>query len=1208
MENIRILIFIILLLIPQLSFAYKIPAHERLHKKILSEYEVISGKNISTEEKEAFLRGAKDEDKMPRYINHFYDPVNDKGFKSGQPKSVLWANDPYLQASAFSLFRSKTEKLFDSAKDYSWQRAIYEYVYGDKKRAMESVGHVMHLLEDLTSVPHTRDDSHGGRALGGVSYYEDFTVDLPVKAKVKNIQDYSSIQEAFFDVAKYTNNNFLSKDTVFKKYDLPRLDLVHRKDNLLYFNNHILAYIKSKKSKRNVINRDDIKIKSPIVLQDYWKHLSQKAVDSGVSLLFLFFKEVEKEKKEKNMQYANMSYGDAKKILNKFRNVIYGKGTLFGGLDLVTYLDIDNSRYYKLKGALFTDTFYKILNKKERKLAYKAIEDYETSVLGRKVEIKKNLTASVLNALPEKEKTTQTVSKKQSPKVAVLPKVDKKNIKVLKSEKKKDELIKKPEEKTKKVKKVKKQEVPKDNFNNNHNFLRFSAASGGVPVGAGGGAGVSNKPKINISTDISSVFTDNPVTISGTASGANEIELQYGSVSYVTSTIPWSFDIDLKEGTSTVKIKASNSKEFSEKTFDVFFNARPEIQISTDCIENTGNVCKVFEGNHILNISASSDVTDMYINGYATSTFAYSTSTDVFAGVDKILTVSVKDKYSSATSSITLSAIKPDLRINEIMLRRKSGSNIDHVWLEIKNGTSYDVPLSAWSLRNGSNSVNLTGIIGKNSFFVIEDTNDAVKLNSSSKDIDLDIRNLLSSGTTLELRYGSTTVDSITVPDSYTGDYISSERVPNTDYFAFHKCILNTSVTYTPTDNYSYCSTIKADNENTRFIHTSDILTDNLTLDSGVYIIPYKPFKINAGASLLLNGDVVLKFVSGAGIEVYGSLTNNASSTTIFTSMKDDIQEDTNKDGNVSLPGAGDWDGIDVLGGDLNLHNAQFKYGNGGNDFIKITSGDLLLDNVEISHFDYGTNPTAIDVESGTFNLLNSIVDGGKFGLHISNASSTISNNLFKNQTYAGVYGNSDTNLVKINSNTFENIPYVSSWDYPSSVEFKDNSSSATSSILVNPYTYSSATSTIFEGNSGIIYEFTSAFRFENANVSFNSGSIIKPHYRIEFASSTVSMDNVVFDTSKNLSSWNGLLFENSSLNANNVEIYGAGKFLPGSSWAGNEAGMSFINSVANISNSTFGKNSIGIYAGNSNLLLQSVNFVDNIEDIRNASSTVDIR
>ena len=101
-----------------------------------------------TGEEIGWLRqGAIDEDVPFRWVNHFYDPINNIGFKGAYLKAGNWAQDPEMQKSY-------------SLGDYSWQRVIDDYQKGDKKRAFVGLGHIIHLISDMSVPAHTRNDVH----------------------------------------------------------------------------------------------------------------------------------------------------------------------------------------------------------------------------------------------------------------------------------------------------------------------------------------------------------------------------------------------------------------------------------------------------------------------------------------------------------------------------------------------------------------------------------------------------------------------------------------------------------------------------------------------------------------------------------------------------------------------------------------------------------------------------------------------------------------------------------------------------------------------------------------------------------------------------------------------------------------------------------------------------------------------------------------
>ena len=196
----------------------------------------------------------------------------------------MWATSPLFQAKKGGEPVNEDENLFSSEKDFTFQRAVYEYVHGDKQKAFLILGHILHLLEDLTSVPHVRNDSHISLyGIGDKSYYEEYTdsMDLAdlLHIQTTNIKKYNSLEDLFYQTAKYTNENFLSKDTVFKDYDLPKLNKNLIKGDYAYNNiGSKLVHVKTHFDKDRNLFIDEINLDNKQVLSDYWRHLSQKAV------------------------------------------------------------------------------------------------------------------------------------------------------------------------------------------------------------------------------------------------------------------------------------------------------------------------------------------------------------------------------------------------------------------------------------------------------------------------------------------------------------------------------------------------------------------------------------------------------------------------------------------------------------------------------------------------------------------------------------------------------------------------------------------------------------------------------------------------------------------------------------------------------------------------------------------------------------------
>src|SRR3990167_8826268 len=56
--------------------------HPDLTREIISFYELSTGKKFTDEQKQWVISGSIEEDRSPRWVNHFYDPVYERGFQS----------------------------------------------------------------------------------------------------------------------------------------------------------------------------------------------------------------------------------------------------------------------------------------------------------------------------------------------------------------------------------------------------------------------------------------------------------------------------------------------------------------------------------------------------------------------------------------------------------------------------------------------------------------------------------------------------------------------------------------------------------------------------------------------------------------------------------------------------------------------------------------------------------------------------------------------------------------------------------------------------------------------------------------------------------------------------------------------------------------------------------------------------------------------
>src|SRR3989344_1453581 len=330
MANLRTVILLFLVLariIPIPAFAYDRATHEGITQAIVQGYERLHGNALDSSEGQRIIGGSSAEDDDWRFLNHFYDPIRYRGLtvlgiSLGQP-SEAWAYDTRGQASwrCIAYFPCShdieyNDKLFTSPKDYSWDRAIYEYVYGDKNKGLEAVGHALHLIEDATVPAHVRNDQHGHiGSVGDADPYETFTsqftaANIATPNDLSSVPTYSSLSSYLDHVARFTNTRFVSKDTLFKVFDTPTLKNLEVQDGFAYDSQTGSKVVQV--DRRKVQGGKDIEkfiLDDPkhLVVSDNWNVLSKTAILNGIGVVDLFFRSVEQEKKTGAIKAKNIS-------------------------------------------------------------------------------------------------------------------------------------------------------------------------------------------------------------------------------------------------------------------------------------------------------------------------------------------------------------------------------------------------------------------------------------------------------------------------------------------------------------------------------------------------------------------------------------------------------------------------------------------------------------------------------------------------------------------------------------------------------------------------------------------------------------------------------------------------------------------------------------------------------------------------------------
>ncbi|MEK7567516.1 MAG: hypothetical protein AAB513_01170 [Patescibacteria group bacterium] len=292
----------IFLIIPTISYSYEpYTTHAGLTQEIVDFYNFFSYPKITEEEKELIIQGSIDEDfPNDRPLNHFYDPVRNIGFNNF-PTSKQWASGEIIN------------------NDFSWQDALNAYARGDEEVAFKTLGHIIHLIEDMGVPDHTRNDPHKGDGIEGVftneSPYEKWANDNKGRQTLKGLyltfvsegitpKRENSLGDYFDFLANYSNRNFFSRDSIkgeLYKYNEPLeveligdymygVDEYNGKKIKLYI---YLENINTGKVERILMVGDDTS-----VLSSYFDRLSRQIVPVGAGVIELFFKEAEEAKKK----------------------------------------------------------------------------------------------------------------------------------------------------------------------------------------------------------------------------------------------------------------------------------------------------------------------------------------------------------------------------------------------------------------------------------------------------------------------------------------------------------------------------------------------------------------------------------------------------------------------------------------------------------------------------------------------------------------------------------------------------------------------------------------------------------------------------------------------------------------------------------------------------------------------------------------------
>ncbi|MFA6094481.1 MAG: right-handed parallel beta-helix repeat-containing protein [Candidatus Paceibacterota bacterium] len=785
---------------------------------------------IHDSEKRLIIQGSVDEDAGIRALNHFYDPRGEIGFNNYR-SAKDWGTDGVLVANEFS-----------------WPKAIQYYAEGNDNKAFLSLGHVLHLIQDMTVPEHTRNDPHKGDGASGLytgdSPYENWARRKDGSALTGTAKEYvdrryepitfSDISEYFEYLADYSNKNFFSADTIdnsenyFENPEIENSDgsVIYGVDGL---DNQKYEILNTK------ISLDGVRTYyfSDSVLSSYFDRLSKQAVLASAGVIELFLKEAKaareeylaeqkQEQVEEALKDKELAEGLAKK--NIFQLIPIGFAYLF-------------SDYIGAPVAKVATSAWRGAN-------YGTLWTVQTG-------------GNIASVLGYTGKTTATVvAKKTGESAQTFAQSAIKSITFLQS-------------KTTNSITTVLDEGEGLELNSTPSFIDQSkVADANFPTGVF--APFYNPTQVIYSGSNRSRHTASP--------GEPEVPV-----------IPSPFLPELPGVTNFSVAECSQSL------------------VSTGCLVATTTLTLTWQADESLGIA---EYFTFNLNGLVSTTTYSGLSVVVDDRSDLQFTVSAHNAGGdSEPVAVSVSVATMPVVINEVAWMGTEADANDE-WLELYNTTPYDIDLSGWALVNskatGTPRISLSKTIPAHGYFLLERTD-----NTSVSDIQADlvyVGALNNSGVILNLNYGSTTIDTtVLVEGSWpggsndTGDKRTMERVsPYVGGFDYENWNANTGEIANGKDSKDgyILGTPKSRNSVSTVWYRGETFTEDmiLTPEESPYVFEGNIHVASGTTLTLLPGTIVKFYDNGSwgsyatGLSVEGTIKSLGTSDNpvIFTEFTDD--------------------------------------------------------------------------------------------------------------------------------------------------------------------------------------------------------------------------------------------------------------------------------------------------------------------------------
>ena len=213
MKNVACLILLGFGLISVSAVAHEIPTHQNISHVGVDYLKSQDSRFACAASLDPNIQiGTAAEDNWPRFMFHFFPALN-AGIYTSTCASPQWGfgGGPCTETGAPNGFTSPTGATLTN--DHTYSKAVTNATGKDglpSEQGWVDLGYVVHLLEDLTSPPHTRNDPHPV-----FDPFEKYNNGRTPSTPTGGLITLGSAQQYFTDLQAFTQSHYYSSDTVF---------------------------------------------------------------------------------------------------------------------------------------------------------------------------------------------------------------------------------------------------------------------------------------------------------------------------------------------------------------------------------------------------------------------------------------------------------------------------------------------------------------------------------------------------------------------------------------------------------------------------------------------------------------------------------------------------------------------------------------------------------------------------------------------------------------------------------------------------------------------------------------------------------------------------------------------------------------------------------------------------------------------------------